>query len=224
MWRYPLFNPLELLSSIGVLDESTGKVRFKSVLLLGAPGSGKGVQSGILKSIPGFYHFSSGEVFRRLDVTSKLGKIFLDYSKRGELVPDELVIEMWLANIHAHAILGDFKPTRHLLVLDGLPRTVAQARMLESYLDVRKIIHLECSNLETLVERLRHRAVLEGRPDDADEKVIRNRFTVYQGETRPLLEFYPADKIANIDCLGSPLTVAAQVLTVLAPVAEQMTA
>jgi adenylate kinase len=215
-----MVNPLELLSSIGVLDESTRQARLRSVLLLGAPGSGKGVQSNILKNIPGFYHFSSGEVFRRLDVTSKLGRTFLDYSKRGELVPDDLVIQMWLANIHAHAILGDYKPARHLLVLDGLPRTVAQAQMLESYLDVRKIIYLECRDLEALVERLRHRAIMEARPDDADEKVIRNRFRVYEAETAPVLAFYPAEKIASIDCLGSPMTVAAQVLTVLAPVAE----
>src|SRR4051794_20960152 len=88
--------------------ESDGRARrCKSVLLLGAPGSGKGVQGSILRSIPGFYHFSSGEVFRRLDVTSRLGKAFLDYSSRGELVPDDLVIEMWLANVSAHAVLGD---------------------------------------------------------------------------------------------------------------------
>jgi len=217
-----VINPRELLSSIGVLDETMRQTRFKSVLLLGAPGSGKGVQSTILKSIPGFYHFSSGEVFRRLDVTSKMGQVFLEYSTRGELVPDELVIQVWLANIHAHSILGDFKPARQLLVLDGLPRTIAQAKMLEDYLDVQKILHLECRNVEALVLRLRHRAIMEGRPDDADEKVIRTRFSVYEAETRPLLAFYPAEKIASIDCLGSPLTVAAQVLTTLAPVAEQM--
>jgi len=94
-----VINPAELLSSIGVLDEPNHKRRFKSILLLGPPGSGKGVQGDVLKSIPGFYRFSSGEVFRRLDVTSKLGRVFLEYSTRGELVPDELVIQLWLANI-----------------------------------------------------------------------------------------------------------------------------
>jgi adenylate kinase len=134
------------------------------------------------------------------------------------LVPDDLVIQLWLANIYAHSILGDFKPARDLLVLDGLPRTAAQARMLEPYVDVQKIIHLECRDLEALVERLRHRALKEGRPDDADERVIRNRFKVYQNETQAVLAFHPAEKVASIDCLGIPVQVAAEVLTVLAPV------
>jgi adenylate kinase len=213
-----VINPTKLLSSIGVLDETIAKPRFNSILLLGPPGSGKGVQGDILKSIPGFYRFSSGEVFRRLDATSKLGQVFLEYSTRGELVPDELVIQLWLATIYAHSILGDFKPARDLLVLDGLPRTVAQSRMLEPYLDVQKIIHLECRDLEALVERLRHRALKEGRPDDADERVIRNRFKVYLNETQAVLAFYPAEKVASIDCMGIPVQVAAEVLTVLAPV------
>jgi adenylate kinase len=143
-----MINPTELLASIGVLDEPTRPPRFHSVLLFGPPGSGKGVLGDILKSIPGFYRFSSGEVFRRLDVTSKLGRTFLEYSTRGELVPDELVIQLWLANIYAHSVLGDFKPARDLLVLDGLPRTVVQARMLDAYLDVHKVIHLECRDRE----------------------------------------------------------------------------
>jgi adenylate kinase len=213
----PVIPPAELLSSIGVLEEPTRQPRFNSILLLGPPGSGKGVLGDILRSIPGFYRFSSGEVFRRLDVTSKLGRVFLDYSARGELVPDDLVIQLWLANIYAHSILGDFKPARDLLVLDGLPRTVVQAQTLGLYLDVRKVIHLECRDREALVERLRYRALKEGRPDDADEKVIRHRLTVYEDETQPVLAFYPSEKVAAIDCLGTPLQVAAQVLPVLVP-------
>jgi adenylate kinase len=216
-----MVDPKELLSSLGVLDSSALPERFPSVLLLGAPGSGKGIQGNILKSIPGFYHFSSGEVFRRLDMDSKLGRVFLEYSSRGLLVPDEVVIQVWLANVNAHAILGDFKPARQLLVLDGIPRTVAQAQMLEKYLEVYKIIHLECRNLEAMIDRLRGRALKEGRPDDADEKVIRKRFAVYEAETQPLLEYYPPDKIVHIDCLGSPTRVAAQILAVLAPLQEQ---
>jgi adenylate kinase len=215
-----MIDPVQLLTSMGVLDESARQVRFKSVLLLGAPGAGKGVQGSILKSIPGFYHFSSGEVFRRIDTSTKLGRLFIDYSKRGELVPDDMVIQMWLTNIQAHAVLGDFKPARHLLVLDGIPRTIPQAQMLNNYLDVLKVVHLQCSNMEAMVDRLRHRALKEGRPDDADEKVIRNRFVVYQRETQPLLDQYSADKIVNVDCLASPAQVAARILTVLAPLQE----
>jgi adenylate kinase len=196
-------------------------VRFKSVLLLGAPGSGKGVQGNILKSIPGFYHFSSGEVFRRLDVTSRLGKVFLEYSSHGELVPDDLVIEMWLANVNAHAVLGDFRPSRDLLVLDGIPRTVLQAELLGRYLDVLKVVHLSCNDMEMMVGRLRGRALKENRPDDADERVIRNRFAVYERETKPLLEYYSSDRLVDVDCLSSPARVASQILTVLAPLQDE---
>jgi adenylate kinase len=198
--------------------------RCKSVLLLGAPGSGKGVQGNILKSIPGFYHFSSGEVFRRLDMTSRLGKVFLEYSSHGELVPDDLVIEMWLANVNAHAVLGDFRPARDLLVLDGIPRTILQAELLSRFLDVLKVVHLACNDLEKMVGRLRMRALKENRPDDADERVIRNRFVVYERETRPLLDFYSGDKLVNVDCLASPARVASQILAVLAPLQDQHSA
>jgi len=215
-----VIDAVQLLTNMGVLDESSRQVRFKSVLLLGAPGAGKGVQGNILKSIPGFYHFSSGEVFRRLDVSSKLGRVFLEYSKRGELVPDDLVIQMWLTNIIAHAVLGDFKPARHLLVLDGIPRTLQQAQMLDTYLDVFKVVYLQCANMEAMVDRLRHRALKEGRPDDADERVIRNRFVVYEKETQPLLAYYSENKTVTVDCLATPATVAARILTVLAPLQE----
>jgi adenylate kinase family enzyme len=68
----------------------------------------------------------------------------------------------------------------------------------------------------------RYRALKEGRPDDADEQVIRNRITVYQSETQPVLACYPPETIASIDCLGTPVQVAAQVLTVLVPVTESL--
>src|SRR5258706_537076 len=115
--------------------------RYRAVLLMGAPGSGKGTQGNIIKNIPGFYHFAIGDAFRRIDTQSDLGKIFYDVSSRGELVPDDVTIKLWASNLNAHAILGDYKPHRELLVLDGIPRTVAQAKMLEEYVNVLRIIH-----------------------------------------------------------------------------------
>src|SRR5438874_8769448 len=127
---------------------------FRSVLLLGAPGSGKGTQGAILKNVPGFYHCSTGEVFRRLDAGTPLGKLFLEYSSRGELVPDEIVLQVWLANIHAHTVLGDFRPDKHLLVLDGLPRTTHQAELLRQYVDILAILYLDSGDPEKMVLRL----------------------------------------------------------------------
>jgi adenylate kinase len=205
------------------LDTGEGEKppRYRSVLLLGSPGSGKGTQGAIIRSTPGFYHFSSGEVFRRLDPDSRLGKLFLEYSTRGELVPDEVVLQVWLAHIRAHAVLGDFNAARHLLLLDGVPRTVQQARLVEPYLDVLAVVHLACHDREAMVARLRARALKENRPDDTDEKVIRRRFEVYERETRPLLDYYPKEKIIDVDCEGVPARVASRVLAALATLQER---
>src|SRR3954463_12245962 len=95
--------------------------RYQTILLFGAPGAGKGTQGKILGFVPGFYHLSCGEVFRTLDTTSDLGRVFMEYSSRGELVPDEVTIEMWHQNMHAQTVLSLYKPHVDLLVLDGIP-------------------------------------------------------------------------------------------------------
>ena len=109
--------------------------RYQTILLVGAPGSGKGTQGKILGQIPGFFHLSCGEVFRTIDIHSNLGKVFYEYSSRGELVPDDVTVRMWNANMNAQNVLGLFKPKVDLLVLDGIPRSVAQAELLKDYID-----------------------------------------------------------------------------------------
>ncbi|MEY5032826.1 MAG: adenylate kinase, partial [Planctomycetota bacterium] len=108
-----------------------GTRRYKTILLFGAPGAGKGTQGKILGKVPGFYHLACGDVFRSLDMASDLGRKFMEYSSRGELVPDELTIEMWRQNMHAQTVLSIYKPNVDLLVLDGIPRNVNQAKHLE---------------------------------------------------------------------------------------------
>ena len=78
--------------------------RYQTILLFGAPGSGKGTQGKVLGQIPGFYHLSCGEVFRTLNINSELGKIFYEYSSRGELVPDDVTVNMWKENIVAQTV------------------------------------------------------------------------------------------------------------------------
>ena len=191
---------------------------YKTVLLFGAPGSGKGTQGKVLGMVPGFYHCSCGDVFRSIDIRSDLGKIFYEYSSRGELVPDEVTVRMWAENIKARATIGDYKLSRELLILDGIPRTASQAKLMDSYIDVLKVIHLICSDQEAMFERLRRRALKENRFDDADEKVIRKRWAVYERETLPVLEHYPKDKIIEVDSIGSPAMVLREVLDVVAPI------
>jgi adenylate kinase len=192
--------------------------RFKTVLLFGMPGVGKGTQGKILGHIPGFFHLACGEVFRSLDVNSPLGRQFMQYSSRGELVPDELTIEMWRNNVHAQTVLSLFKPNVDLLILDGIPRNVPQAKAMQEHLEVLRVVHLICTDQDAMVHRMRRRALKENRFDDADEKVIRRRFEVYERETQPVLEFYPAPIVSEIDAMGSPAEVLQHVLEVLVPI------
>ncbi len=195
--------------------------RFKSILLFGAPGAGKGTQGKILGSVPGFYHFACGDVFRSIDIASPLGKVFYEHSSRGELVPDEVTIKMWAQNIQARTVLGAYKPRIDLLVLDGIPRTVKQAELLDEYIEVLVVVHLVCNNEAAMFERLRKRALKENRYDDADERVIRRRWAVYEAETRPVLNYYPKDKIVEVDSMGSPGAVLRDVLDYAVPAQEQ---
>lgn len=194
--------------------------RYQTVLLFGAPGSGKGTQGKILGAIPGFYHLSCGEVFRTLDMSSKLGKTFMEYSSKGLLVPDDVTIEMWHQNMHARTVLSDYKPHADLLVLDGIPRNANQAKLLEKHLNVLAIIHLVCPNKEEMIKRLRRRALKENRVDDAKEEVIRKRWQVYEKETYPVLDHYDPAIVHEVDATGSPARVLEHILEEVVPIQE----
>lgn len=194
--------------------------RFQTILLFGAPGAGKGTQGKILGQIPGFYHLSCGEVFRTLDMASDLGKTFVQYSSKGLLVPDDVTVKMWYQNMHARTVLSDYKPKADLLVLDGIPRNVAQARLVEKHINVLQIIHLVCPNKEEMIQRLRRRALKENRIDDAKEEVIRKRWQVYEKETFPVLEYYPKKIICEVDATGSPARVLEHILENVVPTQE----
>src|SRR5216110_1893127 len=115
-------------------------MRYKTVLLFGAPGSGKGTQGQILESIPGFYHSATGDIFRSLDLQSEMGCIFWQYSSRGELVPDEVTVKLWRDYIKGMEMVNQFHPETDILVLDGLPRNTRQAELIDEIVDVVKVI------------------------------------------------------------------------------------
>lgn len=192
--------------------------RFKTVLLFGTPGAGKGTQGKMLSNIPGFYHCASGDVFRRVDPHSKLGRVFYEYSSRGELVPDDVTVSMWDEAIHAHILLCDYRPHSDLLILDGIPRTPQQAELMDRYIEVLKVVHLTCDEPEKMFARLQARAEKEGRHDDADDAVIRRRWDVYEKETHPVLAHYASEVIGKVKAVGTPAEVLAGVLSILAPV------
>lgn len=195
--------------------------RYQTVLLFGAPGAGKGTQGKILGQIPGFFHLSCGDVFRSMDINSELGRIFREYSSRGELVPDDVTVRMWAQNIHAQTVLSIYKPHDDLLILDGIPRNVNQAKLMEEHINVLKIIHLVCQDKEKMIERLQRRALKENRADDAKEEVIRRRWEVYEAETFPVLDYYPREIISEVNAIGSPAKVLQHVLEHVVPIQEK---
>ena len=190
------------------------KERYKSFIFMGAPGCGKGTQGAILGSIPRFYHFSMGEAFRSMDTRTDIGQEFIRYSRSGSLVPDELTIRFFKKQIDAHATLSMFKPDIDILILDGIPRSVEQAKLLEEHVDVLQLFHLSCPDREELVTRIRKRAIKSGRLDDADEEVIRNRIQKYEDETKDLLEFY-SDRRSDINANQVPIKVLNQIIQVI---------
>lgn len=191
-------------------------MKLRTILLFGAPGSGKGTQGKILGTIPGYYHCACGDVFRNLNADSRLGRIFLEYSSRGALVPDEATVDLWRNNIQANTMLGRFNPERDTVVLDGIPRNAAQAKMLQNTLDVRALLHLTCPDRNKMVERLQRRALRDNRLDDANLDVIRNRLQVYDQETKPVLDFYGPEVVHDINATQTPVEVLCDILRILA--------
>ena len=172
--------------------------------MFGAPGSGKGTHGRILGSIPGFYHCACGDVFRTLRPDTDLGKVFLEYSSHGKLVPDEPTIELWRKTISGSTQMGHFHPENDTLVLDGIPRDVRQAEILDDTLNVIAIFYLTSAKTENLVARLQRRALKDNRLDDANLGVIRERLKIYEKETRPVLDFYGKTLLHNINTDDSP--------------------
>jgi adenylate kinase len=187
-------------------------VVYKSLLLFGAPGSGKGTQGKILGTIPGFYHCACGDVFRAVDVRSDFGKAFLHYSSKGQLVPDDVTIGLWSSQIAAMEHAGRFKPETDFLVLDGIPRNVNQAKILEGKLDVQRVFHLACDDKIKVYERLKRRALRENRLDDINDEVIARRQKVYENESQPVLDYYGDKLITRVNSDQPPFQVLRDIL------------
>jgi adenylate kinase len=188
-------------------------MKYKTILLLGAPGSGKGTQGKILGTIPGLFHCACGDVFRSLTLTNPISRIFIEYSQHGKLVPDEPTVELWRQSIETATRAGRFHPETDILVLDGIPRNVRQAEILRETLDVQAIFYLHCKDLKKMVTRLQRRALKENRLDDANLEVIRNRLKIYDRETKPLLKHYGRKLVHHIDATQTPVEVLNEILS-----------
>ena len=193
-------------------------IQYRTILLFGAPGSGKGTQGKILGSIPNLFHFACGDAFRNLRIEDRMGRLFIEYSSKGQLVPDEPTIELWAKNIKASTLDGEFNPIHDTLVLDGIPRNAHQAEMLKDTLDVRAVFFLHCADQGKMIERLQRRALRENRLDDANLEVIKKRLETYERETKQVLDFYGPEIVHTIDATQSPLNVLREILDIIASI------
>lgn len=181
----------------------------RRLLLLGPPGAGKGTQAARLAKDLGIPKISTGDMLRAAVATdSQLGREAKVYMERGDLVPDALVIGAAGERLQQDDVAGGF-------ILDGFPRTQEQARALDALLrergaELQLCIAIDVEESE-LVERLRKRAGIEGRSDDAAD-TVRNRMKVYRRQTQPLLDYYrERGLLAELNGNGSVEDVAARI-------------
>ena len=193
-------------------------MNYSAVLLFGAPGSGKGTQGRVLAQVPGLYYFACGDAFRSLRAEDPLGKVFIEYSSQGRLVPDDFTIELWKKNIHNSVVQGKFQPDHDTLILDGIPRNPHQVEIMSGLVNVKGLINLTCESEDQMINRIQRRALRENRLDDANLQVIRQRFLTYDQETKPVLACFDQSLIHNVDSTQPPLKVLADVLQVLAKI------
>jgi adenylate kinase len=179
------------------------------VVLFGAPGVGKGTQAVILAQKLGIAHLSTGDAFRAaIKNQTEVGLLAKGYVDAGDLVPDDVV-----ARIVEEAMNGQEFASG--CILDGFPRTRAQANALQALLAAKgtavdRVVNLEVDD-ETIINRLLQR----GRADD-QEDIIRNRLSVYNAETAPLLEYYSnLGLLTSVDGIGEVEDVSSRILAVL---------
>ncbi len=159
-----------------------------NIVLFGPPGAGKGTQSAKLIDKYQLIHISTGDLFRKhLKEGTPLGKLAQEYMSKGNLVPDQVVIDMVDDKIKSSGEIGG-------IIFDGFPRTVKQAEALDALLvkkntSITTLVELMVAEDE-LKNRLADRANKENRPDDAKPEVIENRIAVYKAETVPVAEYY----------------------------------
>lgn len=192
----------EIARNLPQVYQLNTSLTMTNLVLFGKPGAGKGTQAAFLKDKYNLVHISTGDIFRyNIKNETKLGKLAQSYMDKGDLVPDEVTIQMLQEEVEKN-------PNAEGFIFDGFPRTIAQAEALDAFLSSKGMrIHgtlaLEADD-EVLIKRLVERGKVSGRTDDQDEEKIRNRFTEYNEKTAPLIAFYQAqDKYHAVDGIGT---------------------
>lgn len=183
------------------------------LLIIGAPGAGKGTQATMLAERYAVPAISTGDIFRaNINEQTELGKQVQAIIERGELVPDEVTSAIVADRLNQEDAAAGF-------LLDGYPRTVEQVADLDSYLAAQghqldAVVLLE-ADTEAVIERLLKRAAEQGRADD-NEETIRHRQNVYAAQTAPLVELFAArDLLVTVDGMGTVAEVAERIAAAL---------
>ena len=190
------------------------KNNMLNLILFGKPGSGKGTQASLIKNKYNLVHISTGDVFRKnMSNKTDLGMLAKGYMEKGELVPDEITVNMLKEELENHLPCEGF-------IFDGFPRTSYQAEKLDALLtkyslDIHLTIALDVDN-QTLIKRLLNRGKSSGRADDQSEDKINKRLQEYDKKTKPLIEFYTKqNKYKSINGIGEMDDITARIVNLL---------
>jgi len=187
---------------------------MKYYILFGPPGAGKGTQATAMVEKYNLHHISTGALLRKeIAAGSELGLKAKELIAAGALVPDEVVEGM---------IESEFKTVKGVdgFLLDGFPRTIAQAEALDAMLaktneEITAVVSIMIPD-EMIIERISHRAAIEGRADDANVETIKNRIATYHNQTEPEIAYYQkAGKYNEIDGVGTIDEVRERIFTVV---------
>ena len=192
----------EIARNLPQVYQLNTSLTMTNLVLFGKPGAGKGTQAAFLKDKYNLVHISTGDIFRHnIKNETKLGKLAQSYMDKGDLVPDEVTIQMLQEEVEKN-------PNAEGFIFDGFPRTIAQAEALDDFLESKGMrIHgtlaLEADD-EALILRIIERGKVSGRADDQDEGKIRTRFAEYNEKTAPLITFYQTQgKYHTINGIGT---------------------
>lgn len=173
-----------------------------NIILFGKPGSGKGTQASLIKDKYSLIHISTGDVFRKnMSNNTDLGLLAKGYMEKGELVPDQVTVDMLKDEINNYMPCNGF-------IFDGFPRTTFQAKeldnlLIEKSLKIDLTIALDVDN-NSLIDRLLERGKSSGRADDQSVEKINMRLQEYDNKTKPLIEYYnDQNKFYSINGIGS---------------------
>ena len=185
-----------------------------NIILFGKPGSGKGTQASLIKDKYSLIHISTGDVFRKnMSNNTDLGLLAKGYMEKGELVPDQVTVDMLKDEINNYMPCNGF-------IFDGFPRTTFQAKeldnlLIEKSLKIDLTIALDVDN-NSLIDRLLERGKSSGRADDQSVEKINMRLQEYDNKTKPLIEYYnDQNKFYSVDGIGSLEQITSRIVEVI---------